>query len=160
MLRLKQLGIDTCDETVAFLARRGPFYRAQEFVALARIEISAGGRRIVATLNIVDDESILPADELGLSFQAHRQLGLPDGTPVEIVQAAPPASLDHVRAKIDGAVLSSEAYQEIVRDLAAHRYSKMEIAAFLVAASRFTTYRCKDTFSWTAPAPAVASSIH
>ncbi|MCW5734407.1 MAG: thymidine phosphorylase family protein [Enhydrobacter sp.] len=139
MLRVKRLGIDTCHETVAFLARRCPLYRAQEFVALARIEISGGGRRIVATLNIVDDESIMAADELGLSSLAHRQLGLPDGTPVEIAQAAPPASLDHVRAKIDGAVLPPEAYHEIVRDLAAHRYSKMEIAAFLVAASRFTT---------------------
>jgi len=56
MLRLKQLGIDTCHETMAFLARRCPLYRAQEFVALARIEISGAGRRIVATLNIVDDE--------------------------------------------------------------------------------------------------------
>jgi len=139
MLRLKRLGIDTCHETVAFLARNCPFYRAQDFVALARIEISGGGRRIVATLNIVDDESIMAADELGLSFLAHRQLGLPDGTPVEIAQAAPAASLDHVREKIDGAILPPEAYQEIVRDLAAHRYSKMEIAAFLIAASRFTT---------------------
>jgi thymidine phosphorylase len=139
MLRLKQLGIDTCHETVAFLSRRCPLYRVQEFVALARIEIRAGGRRIIASLNIVDDDSIMAADELGLSFLAHRQLGLPDGTPVEIAQAAPPASLDHVRAKIDGAVLSPEAYQEIVRDLAAHRYSKMEIAAFLVASTRFTT---------------------
>lgn len=139
MLRLKQLGIDTCHEAVAFLARRCPLYRAQEFVALARIEISGGGRRIVATLNIVDDESIMAADELGLSLLAHRQLGLPDGTPVEISQAATPASLDHVRAKIDGAVLSPEAYQAIVQDLAARRYSKMEIAAFLVASARFTT---------------------
>ncbi|MDP2330370.1 MAG: thymidine phosphorylase [Reyranella sp.] len=139
MLRLKQLGIDTCHETVAFLARRCPLYRAQEFVALARIEISGGGRRIIATLNIVDDESIMAADELGLSLPAYRQLGLPDGTPVEIAQASPPASLDHIRAKIDGAVLSPEAYQAIARDLAAHRYSKMEIAAFLIASARFTT---------------------
>ena len=139
MLRLKRLGIDTCHETVAFLARRCPLYRAQEFVALARIEITGGNRRIVATLNIVDDESIMAADELGLSLLAHRQLGLPDGTSVEIAQAAPPASLDHVRAKVDGAVLSPEAYEAIVRDLAAHRYSKMEIAAFLVGSSRFTT---------------------
>jgi len=139
MLRLKQLGIDTCHETVAFLARRCPLYRAQEFVALARIEISGGGRRIIATLNIVDDESLMAADELGLSLLAYRQLGLPDGTPVEIAQASPPASLDHIRAKIDGAVLSPEAYQAIARDLAAHRYSKMEIAAFLIAGARFTT---------------------
>jgi thymidine phosphorylase len=139
MLRVKRLGIDTCHETVAFLARRCPLYRAEEFVALARIEISGGGRRIVATLNIVDDESIMADDELGLSQLAHRHLGLPDGTLVEIAQAAPPPSLDHVRAKIDGAVLSPEAYRAIALDLAAHRYSKMEIAAFLIASARFTT---------------------
>lgn len=139
MLRIKHLGIDTCHETVAFLARNCPLYRAQEFVALARIEIRGNGRRIVATLNIVDDGSIMAADQLGLSALAYRQLGLPEGAPVEIAQAAPPASLDHVRAKIDGAVLSPEAYEAIVRDLVARRYSKMEIAAFLVAGARFTT---------------------
>jgi thymidine phosphorylase len=102
-------------------------------MALARIEIWGGGRRIVATLNIVDDESIMATDELGLSELAYRQLGLPSGTAVEIAQAGPPPSLDHVRAKIDGAELGPAAYQEIARDLAAHRYSKMEIAAFLIA---------------------------
>jgi len=139
MLRVRRLGIDTCHETVAFLARRCPLYRAQEFVALARIEITGGGRRIVATLNIIDDDAMMAADELGLSLLAYRQLGLPEGAPVEIAQAAPPASLDHVRDKIDGAVLPPEAYQEIAQDLVAHRYSKMEIAAFLVASARFTT---------------------
>jgi hypothetical protein len=37
MLRLKQLLVDTCHETVAFLARRYPLYCAQEFGALARM---------------------------------------------------------------------------------------------------------------------------
>ncbi len=139
MLKVRKLGIDACQETVAYLARHCEHYRAQEFVALARIEIWGGGRRIVATLNIVDDEAIMARDELGLSELAYRQLGLPAGTRVEIAQAGPPPSLDHVRAKIDGAELGPAAYQEIARDLAAHRYSKMEIAAFLIASARFTT---------------------
>lgn len=139
MLRVKKLGIDTSHETVAFLSRRCPFYRAQEFVALARIEVAGGGRRVVATLNIVEDDAILAPDQLGLSLLAFRQLGLAEHASVEIAQAAPPPSLDHVRAKIDGAELSAEAYQAIAQDLAAHRYSKMEIAAFLIASARFTT---------------------
>ena len=139
MLKVRKLGIDTCQETVAYLARHCKHYRAQEFVALARIEVWGGGRRIVATLNIVDDESIMATDELGLSELAYRQLGLPSGAVVEIAQAGPPPSLDHVRAKIDGAELGPAAYHEIARDLAAHRYSKMEIAAFLIAGARFTT---------------------
>lgn len=139
MLRVKKLAIDTSQETVAFLSRNCTVYRAEEFLALARIEITGGKRRIVATLNVVDDPGILGADELGLSLLAYRQLGLPEGDRVEIAQAAPPASLDHVRAKIDGAELSPEAYRAIAEDLAAHRYSKMEIAAFLIASARFTT---------------------
>jgi thymidine phosphorylase len=139
MLKVKQLGIDTCHETVAFLSRRCPFYRAEEFVALARIEVAGKGRHIVATLNIVDDESIMFPEQLGLSTLAFRQLGLPEGAPVEIAQAAPPPSLDHIRAKIDGAELAANAYDAIAQDLAAHRYSKMEIAAFLIASARFTT---------------------
>ncbi len=138
-LRLRRLGIDTCQETVAFLARRCPHYRAQEFVALARIEVTGGGRRIIATLNIVDDEAMMAPDELGLSTIAFRQLGIPEGTPVEIAQAVPPASLEHVRGKIDGAELGSDAYHAIARDLAAHRYSKIEIAGFLIACARFMT---------------------
>jgi thymidine phosphorylase len=114
-------------------------YRAEEFLALARIEITGGKRRIVATLNVVDDPGILGPSELGLSLLAFRQLGLPEGDSVEIAQAALPASLDHVRAKIDGAELSPEGYRAIAEDLAAHRYSKMEIAAFLIASARFTT---------------------
>jgi thymidine phosphorylase len=139
MLRVRKLGIDTAHETVAFPSRRCPFYRAQEFVALARIEIAGSGKRIVATLNIVEDDTIMAPDQLGLSTLAFRQLGLPEGAPVEIAQAAPPPSLDHIRAKIDGAELSREAYQGIAQDLAAHRYSKMEIAAFLIASARFVT---------------------
>ena len=139
MLRVAKLGIDTCQETVAYLSRHCPFYRAQEFVALARIEVAGAGRRIVATLNIVDDDAILAPDRLGLSTLAFRQLGLADGTPVEIAQATPPPSLEQIHAKIDGAELSAEAYEAIARDLAAHRYSKMEIAAFLIASARFTT---------------------
>lgn len=81
----------------------------------------------------------MATDELGLSQLAFRQLGLPQGAAVEIAQAGPPPSLDHVRAKIDGAELGPAAYQEIARDLAAHRYSKMEIAALLIAGARFTT---------------------
>ena len=46
MLKVRKLGIDACQETVAYLARRCEHYRAQEFMALARIEIWGGGRRV------------------------------------------------------------------------------------------------------------------
>ncbi len=139
MLRLKAVAIDTYHENVAYLARACPLYRAQEFLALSKIEVASSGRRILATLNIIDDSRLLAADELGLAEQSFRQLGLPEGAPVEITHASPPASLDHVRAKIAGATLSPDAYADIIRDVTANRYSKMEIAAFLIASASFMT---------------------
>lgn len=139
MLKIKRMAIDTYRENVAFLARKCALYRVEEFQALAKIEIIKGERRILATLNIVDDDALVGPDELGLSEQGFRQLDLPQGTPVAIAHATPPASLDQVRAKIQGHTLSAESYAAIIRDVAAHRYSRMEIAAFLIACASFMT---------------------
>lgn len=138
-LRLKRIGIDTYRENVAFLSRRCEVYRPEEFQALSKIEVFRDGHRILATLNIVDDAHLLGPDELGLAEQAFDLLGLPEGSLVEIQQAVPPASLDAVRAKIRGNSLTSTQIEAIIRDIAANRYSKMEIAAFLIASGRFLT---------------------
>lgn len=139
MLKLKRIGIDTYRENVAFLSRRCTLYRPEEFQALSKIEVHQDGRRILATLNIVDNSGLLGADELGLAEQAFDLLGLPEGSPVEIQQAAAPASLEAVRAKIRGDSLTTAQIEAIIRDIAANRYSKMEIAAFLIACGRFLT---------------------
>lgn len=139
MLKLKRLGIDTQSESVAFLNRRCPLYRAEGFQALSKIEVAQDGRRIVATLNLVDDDALLGLDELGLSEQAFALLGLPPRTGVQVAQAAPPASLEAVKAKIQGATLAASDFDAIISDIAAHRYSKMEIAAFLIASASFLT---------------------
>ena len=59
MLKLKRIGIDTYRENVAYLSRTCGSYRPEEFQALSRIEVFQGGRHILATLNIVDDETYL-----------------------------------------------------------------------------------------------------
>jgi thymidine phosphorylase len=137
MLRLRRLSIDTNRENVAFLARNCPVYRPAEFQALNKIEIQQNGRRILAVLNIVDEPGMIAPDELGLAEQAFRQLGLPEGERVEIAPASPPQSLESVRRKIGGAQLTQAEITAIIQDIAASRYSKTEIAAFLIASARF-----------------------
>jgi thymidine phosphorylase len=139
MLKLRRVGVDTYRENVAYLSRDCPLYRAEKFQGLSKIEVSKNGRSILAVLNIVDDLRLLPRDELGLSEQAFRQLGLPEGETVAVAQAAPPSSRDAIRAKVLGQVLRAEEYEAIIRDIAANRYSKMEIAAFLIASASFLT---------------------
>jgi thymidine phosphorylase len=137
MLKLRRFAIDTYRENVAFLARNCSTYRPAEFQALNKIEVQQNGRRILAVLNIVDEPGLIGPDELGLAEQAFHQLGLPEGARVQIAPASPPKSLEAVRRKIFGAQLAQAEIETIIHDVAANRYSKTEIAAFLIASARF-----------------------
>lgn len=139
MLKLKRIAIDTHKESIAYLSRQCPQYRVEEFQALAKIELRTASSSMPATLNIVDDALLLGPDEVGLSETAFQAFGLPDGTPVAIGHPRPVESLESVRAKIMGRELSAGEYTAIVRDIAGLRYSKMEVAAFLVGCAGFMT---------------------
>lgn len=137
MLKIKRLGIDTHPENTAFLLRHGNGYSAEQFQALRKIRISGANAEILATLALIDETTLLAPGEIGLGEQAFRRLGLPEGASVEIAHARPPVSLEFVRRKIDGDTLEESEIVAIVRDIAAHRYSPMEIGAFLVACAGF-----------------------
>ncbi|GIX31588.1 MAG: putative thymidine phosphorylase [Porticoccaceae bacterium] len=134
-LRLRRVAIDTYRENVAYLHRDCHLYKAEGFQALNKIEVRCGRHLILAVLNVVDDERLVAPDELGLSEQAFADLGLAEGARVAINHAPPPQSMEYVREKLRGARLAQAQYDEIVRDIAANRYSKTEIAAFVVAVS-------------------------
>ncbi|HSJ47311.1 MAG TPA: thymidine phosphorylase, partial [Gammaproteobacteria bacterium] len=134
-LDLRRVAIDTYRENVAYLHRDCVLYRAEGFQALSKVEISNDGQRILAVLNVVDDDHIVNASQLGLSEQAFDQLGLAEGTQVRIDHAEPPASMEAVRRKMRGERLDLGDLRGIARDIRENRYSKMELAAFLVASS-------------------------
>jgi thymidine phosphorylase len=132
-LKVRRLAIDTYRENVAYLHRDCHAYRAEGFQALAKVTVCSNGTQIQAVLNVVDDESIVTTGQLGLSEQAFKQLGLIEGGEVRVAQAEPPTSMDAVRRKIAGERLELSDYQAITEDIVSSRYSKMEMAAFLVA---------------------------
>jgi thymidine phosphorylase len=110
-------------------------YRAEGFQALSKVEVRANGRRILATLNVVDDDAHRGCHELGLSEDAFAQLGVPEGHPASVPRPSrrprfPPAPQDRRRAP------GREDFHAIVRDIAEHRYSKIELTAFVVATNR------------------------
>ncbi|TWX71378.1 thymidine phosphorylase family protein [Colwellia sp. C1TZA3] len=137
MLKLKAVAIDTFKENVAYLHRDCPLYRTEGFQALMKIEIyiSGNGSPVLAVLNIVDDCTIVDINELGLSTQAFKQLDKEQGVDVRIAPAKPPISLKAVHRKIAGESLKKDEFHLICQDILENRYSKMEIAAFLVACS-------------------------
>ena len=133
MLKIRRVAIDTYHENVAFLHRNCALYRAEGFQALSKVKIQADGTGIYAVLNIVDDDSIVSPDELGLAEQAFDQLGMEPGHLVRIDHCEPPESMEGVRRKIGGERLTLADFRAITRDITHNRYSKMEMAAFLVA---------------------------
>jgi len=135
-LKLRRLGIDTYRENVAYLHRECEIYRAEGFQALSKVEIRADGRRILAVLNVVDDDKIVTPVDLGLSEEAFAKLGVSEGQMVSIEHSEPAESMNAVRRKIAGERLDQEDYRRIISDITDRRYSKTEIAAFLVASGQ------------------------
>ena len=74
-------------------ARRVAESDLEGFQALSKVEVRANGRRILASLNVVDDPGIVACGELGLSEDAFAQLGVANGHPATISQAEPPSSI-------------------------------------------------------------------
>jgi thymidine phosphorylase len=132
-LSIRRVGIDTWRESVAYLHRDCEAVRAAGFQALAKVQVRANGQTISAVLNVVDDERIVSACELGLSEDAFARLGIEEGHAAHVAPAEPPASLPALHRKIAGERLERDDLHAIIRDVAAARYSKIELAAFVVA---------------------------
>ncbi len=135
-LVLRRVLIDTYHENVAYMHRDCEVYRAEGFKALSKVEVRTNGQRILATLNVVDDASIVACGELGLSRAAFAQLDVAEGQHVTVAQAEPPESIGALHRKLAGERLQREDFRAIVRDITAHHYSKIELTAFVVATHR------------------------
>jgi thymidine phosphorylase len=141
ILQARRIGIDTWRENVVYLRRDCPVVRAEGFQALAKVEVVANGRAILAVLNVVDDARMLGDCELGLSEESWAQLAVAEGATVTVRHAEPPPSMWALRRKIAGERLGPDEFTAIVRDIAGHRYSKIELAAFVVATDQFALDR-------------------
>jgi len=143
-LPVRRVGIDTFHEHVVFLHRECGIVSAQGFQALSKVDIGLDGngndngraRGISGVVNVVDDACIVGPDELGLSLRAFERLGVPEGAEVSIAHAEPPASMQALHRKIGAERLPRDDWRALVGDIAHERYSKIELAAFVVAVSQ------------------------
>ena len=76
---------------------------------------------------------------MGLNDEAFTLINLPEGANVSLTIAPKPPSLSFITRKMLGNILSESEYKSIINDIAAHRYSNMDISAFLIAAGSFMT---------------------
>jgi thymidine phosphorylase len=126
------LGIDTGQEPVVYLHHDSLVVHAEGFATETRIQVACGERRMLATLNVVTTP-LIGAQEVGLSDSAWERLAVREGDGVELAHATPLESLGLVRAKIYGKRLGAADFDAIVRDIAAQRYSDIQLSSFITA---------------------------
>ncbi|MRD47909.1 thymidine phosphorylase [Caenimonas koreensis DSM 17982] len=131
-LRLRRLGIDTYQQPVLYMHRDCPVCRSEGFEAESRVQVTHGDKSIIATLNVVTGDFLVPG-EAGLSEAAWRLLDGREGDEVALNHPKPLESLGFVRAKAYGRRLTEAAMQSVVTDIAAGRYSDLQLAAFVTA---------------------------
>jgi thymidine phosphorylase len=138
MFRLRHICIDTHTEHVVFLHSNAVEKGELGLKPLDRVRVMAAERgteperEIEGVLNFCHD-GLVADDEVGLSEAAFHDLGLPEGTEVTATLAAPPDSVRRVRDKLAGGRLGRIDFDAILQDVAAHRYSKVELSMFVLA---------------------------
>ena len=138
-LKVRRIHLDTGRENLIVVSRRSKALRPEVFRGFSRVELRRDSKVILATLIITDDDTLVGPDEVGLAEPAFRRFGAAAGALVMVTPAARPQSLDAVRSKIQGRILSDSEISAIIDDLSHYRYSDMEIAAFLIGSASFMT---------------------
>jgi thymidine phosphorylase len=138
MFRLKHLRIDTLGEHVVFIHESAVRAGNLGFRPLDRVRVvgtdpaTRAAREVTGILNFCGD-TLVDADEIGLSEVAFHDLNVPAGESVGATIAPAPRSVDLVRGKLQGKRLDRAAFDAILADVVRHRYSKVELSMFVLA---------------------------
>lgn len=138
MFRLRRLGIDTMREHIIFIHEEAVAAGELGFNPIDRVLLTGTNpvdgtpRELTGTLNFCRDSLITPA-EIGLSEVAFQDLGLPEGALVGATLSPAPRSVDHVRDKLRGGRLDRRAFDAILADVVRRRYSRVELAMFVLS---------------------------
>ncbi len=138
-LKIKPIPIDTFRENVLILSRDCQALRPERLKGSRKVEIEAFGKRLLASVVIAEDPLLVAPDEVGVTEPALRRLGAEAGALATVAPAPSPSATSAILDKIHGHTLTSGQLADVVRDLVDHRWSDMEIAAFLVACAGFMT---------------------
>ena len=133
MLTLKHIAVSSLSENVVYLHKDCEAYKVDEINSITKVEVHGGATPVYGFLEIVDDESLVSPEEIGLNNEAFKILNLPEGANISLSIAPQPTSIAFIKSKMRGNILSGSEYKAIVSDITSHRYSNMDIAAFLIA---------------------------
>ena len=131
-LTLTRLGIDTHQEPVVYMREDCHVCRSEGFNAQGRVQICAGDRSIIATLDIVKGD-LLSHQKAGLSEAAWLLLKAAEGEKATFRHAPAVDSMSYVRGKLYGRAFTERGANDIIRDISAGRYSDIQLSAYVTA---------------------------
>lgn len=131
-LCLTRLGIDTHQEPVVYMREDCHVCRSEGFRAQNRVRVSSGGRSIICTLEVVRGD-FLSHRKAGLSESAWFLLEASEGDRATFSHPRPVDSMSHVRGKLYGRRYSEEGARGIIADIAAGRYSDIQLSAYVTS---------------------------
>jgi thymidine phosphorylase len=124
-----------------------PVCRSEGLAARSQVLLRAGDREVTAVL-FQQDNAQLEIDEVGLSEAAWKLFGGQEGELVEVTHVPLLISMRSVRSRIFGNELGQGAFDAIVQDVVAGRYSDVQLSAFITAGSAFP-FTDDETFALT-----------
>lgn len=131
-LKYKHLGIYTQNEHVVYMREDCHVCVSEGFEALTRIRVSNFSTSIVASLNVITSDVLLPG-EIALSEAAAKKLKVSGNETLRVSHLEPIDSLSYVRAKIYNQKLDYAAFNEIITDIVEGDYSNIHLSAFITA---------------------------
>ncbi len=96
-----------------------------------RVVLSHGILKEMAILDITESTHIVLPGTIGLMEEVIAHLQTKSGDTVEIIIAKKPKSIQYIKRKLDGELLTSEEIDEIIADIGANRLSEIEITYFV-----------------------------
>lgn len=103
--------------------------RELDFAVMDRVKLKLGSKSVVA---IVDhSRALVTRNEIGLFKEVTCALSAKNGQTISVESAPRPPSLDFVRKKLDGGILSEQEIGAIISDLMEEKLSNAELAAFI-----------------------------
>ncbi len=99
--------------------------------ALERVELKFGKKRLVGIVNIA--EKFIRPGWIGLYGRLKDELKIREGEDIDVIPAAPPASLAYIKNKLAGKVLKAAEMSQIVQDIVDQKLSEIEMTSFVVS---------------------------
>lgn len=129
-LKVKKINFDNGKEAFLYINKKSPVVIEQGFDGGIRIEIKGEGKKVAGELVLMEDQTVLKNDEIGLSNVAFKRLKLEEGKEIEVFRIGVLKSFAPVRAKMFGHPIGEADMKAIIQDIVDGYYSPSHIAAF------------------------------